>query len=450
MGPKPDATPSTAGLLAAVDGGLDAHPVLRFGERRRLVRRLSFATAAVCGAFGVWLAFEGRMAGTLLELVTSLVLVASGLHAERARSVDRAGMLLLLVAAGNTLVFAAAQGGLQALTAMWGGTIVVGASLLVGLRFSRALAITYAAALLVFAALHHQGVEFPTWGSTGSLWYLDRAVELVALVAAGAALSEGLHRTFARAIARERDDKRRIAEVGAQLAEVTRELEEARRAERPELASLSHDVRNLLGAARIELELLRESVPDAEEALDGALEAVQGATDLARAMVKPDSGVHARAAAVATQVLAAVAKVARSSSGRNAILEVDAPEGLMVAGPARDLERVLLNLALNALAAQPEGTPRVCLVAYPAPGAADVVLFDVADDGPGVPEELRPRLFERGVSGKGAGRGVGLAGARALTEAMGGTVSYVPREGPGALFRVALPRLPPDAEVGVP
>jgi signal transduction histidine kinase len=64
----------------------------------------------------------------------------------------------------------------------------------------------------------------------------------------------------------------------------------------------------------------------------------------------------------------------------------------------------------------------------------------VEDAGPGVPEELRPRLFERFARGESAaGSGLGLAIARAYARAHGGDLLYNPGDD-GARFELILPQ----------
>jgi signal transduction histidine kinase len=71
-------------------------------------------------------------------------------------------------------------------------------------------------------------------------------------------------------------------------------------------------------------------------------------------------------------------------------------------------------------------------------------VLEVSDRGPGVPPELRERVFERfarggGDSSTGSGSGLGLAIVRAVAEAHGGTVALSDAEGGGARFTVRLP-----------
>src|SRR2546421_167357 len=65
----------------------------------------------------------------------------------------------------------------------------------------------------------------------------------------------------------------------------------------------------------------------------------------------------------------------------------------------------------------------------------------VEDDGPGVPEELRPRLFARLATARSGGSGLGLYISRALAEEAGGSLELLDAAG-GAKFRLRLPSAP--------
>jgi two-component system sensor histidine kinase PilS (NtrC family) len=76
----------------------------------------------------------------------------------------------------------------------------------------------------------------------------------------------------------------------------------------------------------------------------------------------------------------------------------------------------------------------------------DAILFEINDDGPGVPPELRNQVFEPFFTTRPGGTGLGLYVARELADANGAALDLLPR-GPGAHFRMTLRRalgLPPD------
>lgn len=70
----------------------------------------------------------------------------------------------------------------------------------------------------------------------------------------------------------------------------------------------------------------------------------------------------------------------------------------------------------------------------------DAVDLEMADRGPGVPAELRQRIFEPFFTQRADGHGLGLAVARQIVEAHGGRIEALERSGGGAIFRVRLPR----------
>jgi signal transduction histidine kinase len=104
------------------------------------------------------------------------------------------------------------------------------------------------------------------------------------------------------------------------------------------------------------------------------------------------------------------------------------------------LRQALVNLVENAVqATSPRGEVRISGVDAPGPQAAAVVL-SVEDDGPGVDDSVRGRLFEPLVTTKARGIGLGLALVKRVAERHGGSVAYEPRPGGGARFTLRLPR----------
>jgi two-component system, OmpR family, sensor kinase len=120
-------------------------------------------------------------------------------------------------------------------------------------------------------------------------------------------------------------------------------------------------------------------------------------------------------------------------------LEVDTEGPAPVTGAPDELYRMVLNLLENAIRHTPPGTR----IKATARADAGTVRVTVEDDGPGVPDEIAPRIFDRFVRAAGdtgGGTGLGLAIVRAVAESHGGTVRLAPRaEGRGASFEVTLP-----------
>ena len=116
--------------------------------------------------------------------------------------------------------------------------------------------------------------------------------------------------------------------------------------------------------------------------------------------------------------------------------------GAEVLADALQIGQVLVNLICNGVQAiEAAESPRreVAVAADPRPDGVEV---SVRDTGPGLPAEVRSRLFDIFASTKDAGLGIGLAISRDIVEAHGGKLRADPDAGEGALFRFTLPSQP--------
>jgi len=124
-------------------------------------------------------------------------------------------------------------------------------------------------------------------------------------------------------------------------------------------------------------------------------------------------------------------------------MRIDSPAIDVRAGQPAALRRVLLNLASNSLKFTEEGFVEVSVEQ----AGEDLVRFSVRDTGPGIPDDVKRRLFQpfRRVRGRRgytfSGAGLGLATSRKLVEAMGGELAVESRDDWGTMFRFAV-RLP--------
>jgi PAS domain S-box-containing protein len=99
------------------------------------------------------------------------------------------------------------------------------------------------------------------------------------------------------------------------------------------------------------------------------------------------------------------------------------------------LERVLTNLVQNAIQAMPNGG-KLTLTAARKQG---ILIISVEDTGMGIPEEVKPKLFEPMVTTKAKGQGLGLAVVKRLVEALNGKITFESQVGKGTKFTVSLP-----------
>ena len=127
-------------------------------------------------------------------------------------------------------------------------------------------------------------------------------------------------------------------------------------------------------------------------------------------------------------------EIAAATLDEGVTITIKAPRDLAAVADRMVLDRVISNLLSNATR---HGAPPVILTAEQRDGHLHVT---VSDHGPGVPEELRQRMFDRFARGDdGGGSGLGLAIARAYARAHGGDIRYHPSNG-GARFELILPQ----------
>jgi len=119
--------------------------------------------------------------------------------------------------------------------------------------------------------------------------------------------------------------------------------------------------------------------------------------------------------------------------------------GFIYADPGQ-IQQVILNLAINARDAMPQGGSLAIRTRSASHGGSQpriFVLLEVSDTGSGMDEETRSRLFEPFFTTKpaGSGTGLGLATVARIVKQFGGSIEVASQPGRGATFRVYLPRV---------
>jgi signal transduction histidine kinase len=138
------------------------------------------------------------------------------------------------------------------------------------------------------------------------------------------------------------------------------------------------------------------------------------------------------------------------SRRRESLIEVElAAEDTEVLGDPVQIQQVIINLLLNALDACAEMPAAQRRVRIATAVTRDGVQLTVTDSGRGIAPDVLPRLFDPFFSTKGGGMGLGLAIARSIVEAHGGTITAA-SAGQGAQFRLTLPAAAPEDATAAP
>jgi signal transduction histidine kinase len=129
----------------------------------------------------------------------------------------------------------------------------------------------------------------------------------------------------------------------------------------------------------------------------------------------------------------------------------------LVALPSLDVERMLINLVVNAEHAMPEGGPleirtELCTLPTKTPATAGeldpgtYLVLSIEDHGEGIPDEVLPRIFEPLFTTKGdAGTGLGMSAVARIASSIGGGVNVHSHLGEGTSVAVFLPARVPSS-----
>jgi two-component system sensor histidine kinase HydH len=232
-----------------------------------------------------------------------------------------------------------------------------------------------------------------------------------------------------RADAEARERERRLASLGEMSA------------------VLAHEIKNPLASLKGNAQLLARMLPGgdkprakADRVVDEAMRLEQLTNDLLqfvrtgtinRAATDPAQLARDAAATVRRKLNPTADDSQVVGSGAQITVATDAaPETWSL--DAGRIRQVLINLLDNAVAAGPPVTVAVRR-------ERDHLVLEVADRGPGVPDDNRDKIFEPFFTGKTQGTGLGLAIVRRVVELHHGTIAVYPNPGGGAMFRAEIP-----------
>ncbi len=233
------------------------------------------------------------------------------------------------------------------------------------------------------------------------------------------------------------------------LEDVTtvRRLESVRR---DIVANVSHELRSPVAVIRANAETLMAGAKDDPQMAAKLVEGLhRNAERLARILAdmldlsRLDAGQYrlevgrVMVKSVTEQSLSAVETQAEK---RGVTLSIDIPDGLAVRADAKALDQILVNLLDNGVKYT---ETRVWIEARE---VGDAVRIEARDDGPGLADKHRERVFERfyradpSRSREAGGTGLGLSIVKHLVESMGGAVGVEPNQPRGSVFWIRLPK----------
>jgi signal transduction histidine kinase len=215
-------------------------------------------------------------------------------------------------------------------------------------------------------------------------------------------------------------------------------------------AGVAHEIRNPLTAMKIRLYSLKQHLPGASAETEDA--AVIGGEIIRLERIVQDFLQFARPSEpelVATRlqrIIEEVRELLKLQLKKTGIeLEVEASDSFWVRADTQQIKQVLINLIQNA--SESIGRNGVITLrvrkgpGFGGGGGGKTVSLEIADNGKGIPPEVRRRLFDPFFTTKEGGTGLGLPIAARIIEKHGGQLRYQTEVGHGTTFRVILPRI---------
>jgi len=223
------------------------------------------------------------------------------------------------------------------------------------------------------------------------------------------------------------------------------------------LANVSHELKTPVGAMALLAEALSDAADDPEAVRrfagrmqhesDRLTRLVQDVIELSRLQGHDPLG-SPELVALDDVIAEAVDRNRLAAEARSVSLVCGGQRGLSVRGDSRQLVTAVGNLVDNAVRYGPDGTRVVVAVALAGEGAASVAEVSVTDEGPGIAEVERDRVFERfyrvdaARSRDTGGTGLGLSIVKHVAAGHGGEVTLWSAEGTGSTFTLRLPAAP--------
>ena len=224
-------------------------------------------------------------------------------------------------------------------------------------------------------------------------------------------------------------------------------------------SGIAHDLNNVLLPVLLGMEVLKDKYKDPED--QTILSMLETSVARGTAMVKQvltfARGTEGEKLLLnPAHIMRDVAQIAQRTMPAGITVRCSAPKELWpVEGDPTQLHQVILNLAVNARDAMPEGGI-LSLIASNVEAAqvrhhfaakvssGDYVLLEVADTGGGIPPEVREKIFEPFFTTKEAskGTGLGLATSLGIVQSHGGFIDFETQVGHGTVFRIYLPAVP--------
>jgi PAS domain S-box-containing protein len=204
-------------------------------------------------------------------------------------------------------------------------------------------------------------------------------------------------------------------------------------------SGVAHEIKNPLNAIALHLEVLKSRLEDAEPEVGVISREIKRLDNVVKTFLNFNKPIELKLSTLNLTELAedVATLVAPDANSKGIAMETDLDSGAWVNGDQDLIKQAVLNVVVNAMEAMRDGG-RLRIRTEVASGES---VITVADDGPGIPAEVREKIFNLYFSTKENGSGIGLAMTFRVIQMHGGTIDFVSEPGKGTSFRLRLPGL---------
>jgi signal transduction histidine kinase len=207
---------------------------------------------------------------------------------------------------------------------------------------------------------------------------------------------------------------------------------------------VAHEIKNPLNAISLRLDLLRARLGEPEEELaaeiDILLNEVRRLDRVVKTFLDFSRPVDVKLTEIDLVAIAREVADLTTPQARLANIQVwfeDSAESAPIRGDADMLKQAILNLVLNAIEAMKSGGNLWLRVSRD----TSAVVLNVSDDGPGIPDDARDKVFQLYFTTKLRGSGIGLAMTYRAVQLHNGTINFSTESGRGTAFQMTFPPL---------